>query len=96
MAKNKVKLGIEIVLMVAILGMIYKLATRDDVKEGVQNGVVEQALSSGDLSEQAIAGSAAPAIPSSNFRQKDAERVAKEIMKQAQTPAQRGDFDKLN
>ncbi len=95
MKKNKIKLGLEILLMVVIFAMIYKLATDDTVQDKVQDSAVEQVMESGDLGETSLA--ATPIELEVQPQANDAKRVAKEIMEQVQSsPTRRGDFDSLN
>jgi len=95
---KKVKLGLEILLTVVILGMIYKLATDEDTQGKAQDTMTERALMQSGINPadlSAIGGMGGNGgEPAPVPQMKDMEAISNQIMRQEQST--RGDFSDLN
>lgn len=89
---KKVKLGLEILLTVAILGMVYKLATNETKQDEITNAAVQN-MSDAELQEAAKAA-ANNLMSQTTTRAKAAPKPA--IAPVEKSPQNRGDFDSLN
>lgn len=89
---KKVKLGLEILLTVAILGMVYKLATNETKQDEITNAAVQN-MSDAELQEAAKTA-ANNLMSQTTTRAKTAPKPA--IAPVEKSPQDRGDFDGLN
>ena len=89
---KKVKLGLEILLTIVILAMVYKLATNETKQDQITNAAVQN-MNNTELQEAAKAA-ANDLISKTTAGSKTAPKPALTPIKKS--PQDRGDFDSLN